>query len=582
VGCLNYSFYYHQALVNPLHRTQSPAETAITVQRRAPSVSTQPSLDGVHEDGLLSRFLEFFSRRARSSSWTFKLPLLKNAPDAHALRSSLRAVSLAYFAHVTQNRSIQVESLLHYGQSLARQRSALARLPNFQQQLIPQTTPLNETDVKSALNALLAAIILSYFELISPRDLSPYMPSPAWTQHTLAAERLLVLLGPRSLSNDVIGQLFFSIRSHAVHRAVVFGQYTVFSERKWLEAAARHVSKQSYARSYFDRATELILRMTRLKIMGKNAMDLDFTRIQPEENEEDDEQDHEDTPACLLAELKSRHRAFLARCRKTTEDEAPLFVPIGCTHPTAVAIKQYTPLSSKAHPGPVPIDPNVYISPPEDQKRDIMTEIDPTPINCSTIGSLTEGPANLSDSHPVLQKQFAGTTTAYFHAAALLLFEYFPELEQIKQSSRSDEVSSTGTSTAIPSSRSADDEPEPTGPQQTQTSKPDTRGKLDMMYNARNILAAGSYLSPTGKSNGTAVLRMMLPFSIIWKFCRKYEGDHIIPGGPNDNPYCRLMCEAREVRLVARRSFTEWCHREGMGGLVDIAFGEHTWSDPEE
>lgn len=497
-----------------------------------------PSSQELAEDNILSRFLEFFAARARRSSWTLKLPQLKNNPDAHALRSSLRAVSLAYLAHVTQDRAVQVESLRHYGQSLARQRSALTRLPSFFHHL-PSSVETVSIDVDATTNALLATVILSYFELICPSGFVQHMPSStAWINHTLASERLIAMLGPQAVSNDIIGQLFFSIRSHAVYRAAVLGHYTVFGEREWLDAAARQVPRQSYARTAYDRVTEWILRLCSLRLTRSKVHDIEIRHLTAEEARTEEQ----DTAGFLLEELKRRYHAFLRCCRQVALEEVPLFMSISTTPMRSQPATSSPPAEQTSANTETPTQsPRI--------QEDVLLQRNPARVYCLTTGVLAEGPADLSDLHPRLQKLFAAMTTAYFHAAAILLHTYFPEVAQRSSA----DVGKFDTAQLV-----NDDS--------------QREAEWDVLYNARVILAAGKYLSGEGRSNGTAVLRMMLPFSIVWHFCRGANGmtagQPALPEGQRRD----AGLEAQLVRLEARKLFSDWCTREGMSGLVSVGF----------
>jgi hypothetical protein len=72
---------------------------------------------------------------------------------------------------------------------------------------------------------------------------------------------------------------------------------------------------------------------------------------------------------------------------------------------------------------------------------------------------------------------------------------------------------------------------------------------LDVDWNIRWIMAAGEYLSQSAETNATAILRMSLCFGVVWKCCQ----------------HSGIVQDARAL-------FTEWCMREGMLGLVVIAF----------
>jgi hypothetical protein len=470
------------------------------------------------EENLLSRFLEFLSKAGRRTSWTLKLPYLKNSPDAHALRASLRAVSLAYFAHTTQDKAAQLESYRHYGDSLVRQRYALANFP-APCSGDPDLPCTAEADMQVAKNALLATVILSYFELVSSKNqYGQQARSSGWINHSLAAEHIIVMKGPQCLGDDIFAQLFFTVRSHAVHRAAVLGHYTAFSEEIWLEAAAQHVPKQSYARTVYDRVTEWCLRLSRLHLNG--AATLNNDRADPSNQTSPDVSDV--IPA-MLGELERRYETFMTRCRRVPTAEYPLIV-----YQHLPDIEAHTLAHFDAPPI---IGPGCSIG----------MHILPPSTECMTAGMVAEGPANLADLHPKLQKQFAAMTTAYFHMAVILMQAYFPETAT-RYGRFSEDIGALTTLGENGAQR--------------------TLERWNVVHNARMILSAAKYLSSSDRSNGTVVNRMMLPFSAIWHFC-----------GPSHtqfgDPYSE---EVKMIRLQARHLFEQWCTRDGMPGLISVAF----------
>ena len=425
----------------------------------------------------------------------------------------------------------------------------------------PDTITCNGIDLDAATNTLLATVILSYFELISPSSTEQNgASSAAWLHHTLAAERLIVMLGPRSLSNDIIGQLFFSIRSHAVHRAAVLGHYTVFSEPEWLQAAARHVPKQSYARSSYDRVTEVILRISRLKFRRKQGPSTQTTgeeeAFQPSMAEADD-------PCELFEETRQKYATFLRCCQQLTADNMPLYHPYCRLH---------TPRTNS--PSPTHEHPPFAIKDDEVNKkdtRDIRDIPDPLYSPFSTAAQV-EASTHTGELHPKLRKVFAAMTTAYYHAAAIMLHSHFPEMRrQIPHG-----VQILEEETPEPAAHGQDDWPHDWKSEAIET--PQRTQDWDILHNARTIVAAGRFLSPPGKSNGTAVLRMMLPFSVVWHRCRETadtmaeNSPAMKPADDDADPSARRRIEMQKVRMEARELFAEWCGREGMKGLMGVGF----------
>ena len=415
------------------------------------------------------------------------------------MRSSLRAVSLAYFAHSTKDPRAQVESLRHYGQSLARQRSALLTLSGHGQ-FNADNRGDSEIDLAAAINILLATVILSYFELLSPIGATQSSSSSsAWINHTLAAERILVLLAPESLSNKIISQLFFSVRSHAVHRAVVLGHSTVFSEMESLKAAGKYTPRQSHARNAYDRVTEIILKLCRLRRVRHGVSGLPSEEPSHHEVTEEDEE----SPQSLMNDLKQHYQIFLQRCHGNDDEHLPVFKARAKSRSALSTSERYTRS----------IDPL-------EQALTIPKISDPT------TGALPNSLTNLNDHHLKLQKPFTAMTTAFFHAAVILNHHNFPECAK-------------------------------------------TESDWDTLHNANIILTAVRLLSIRGNSNGTAVLRMMLPISVVWHFLTEIgSSTHDWQGERRSEQ----MKEVEKIRNEARSVFEEWCLREGMGGLVGIAF----------
>ena len=159
----------------------------------------------------------------------------------------------------------------------------------------------------------LRVLCLSYFELIS--GIAPL----AWIEHTTAAEKLMVILGPEALRHEVIGQLFYSIRSHSVQRAAIYGQYSAFSEQEWQEQNLTELlprQRRSAARNHYDLLIEYILRLSRY-VHGYDSSSADI-----------------DADA-MLKELENLYAEFLTARGMTAEDapaiENILPLPLWCT-----------------------------------------------------------------------------------------------------------------------------------------------------------------------------------------------------------------------------------------------------------
>lgn len=325
----------------------------------------------------------------------------------------------------------------HYGNALHHQRTALAKLPS--------------NDYDTAINALLTTVLLSYYELLSGTTLG------AWSQHTRAAEKIMTVLGPRALQHELISQLFYSIRSHAVQRAAIQSQCTMFAEDEWLVIGMCHSIPQSRARDSYDRMVELILRLCKKRNSGSTSNDTIST-------------------SNLLVQLNSYYCQFLA-----TESLTPTDLPLLQYRTTNI----------------VPAEEAL----PAFDTNDIAHAI-PTTL------------------HPNLRKPFSAMALAHFHVALILLH-------------------ADHTASLCPHCTS--------GPCSA-ACRP--LADLDTTQNARIIIATGVYLSDVSlSSNATAVLRMVLPFSVVWRYSQD-----------------------QDLRWQARTVFERWCKREGLGGLIGVAF----------
>lgn len=169
----------------------------------------------VYDEVLLWKFLSYFSQNAGGRVWTARLPSLVAAKNRVAMRTAARAVSLAFAAQNVHNPSMARIARECYGTSL-----------RYHQFSFKAPTGKNICQ-KKAVNALPVTVLLSYYEMI-------HATSPdAWLKHTLAAERLFVLLGSESLSDPLLNHLFFIVRANAVIRCILDGTDTKLVDGEW-------------------------------------------------------------------------------------------------------------------------------------------------------------------------------------------------------------------------------------------------------------------------------------------------------------------------------------------------------------
>lgn len=109
-------------------------------------------------------------------------------------------MALAYAAQHLHDPAVVTASLEYYGQSLGSHRTSLINI--YGSGSTPERGAVTE--------ALPVTVLLSYYEMISATT------SEAWIKHTLAAEKLILLLGPDGVYDDFLNHLFYMIRSHTV------------------------------------------------------------------------------------------------------------------------------------------------------------------------------------------------------------------------------------------------------------------------------------------------------------------------------------------------------------------------------
>lgn len=181
----------------------------------APIIRRSPVPTALYDDTLLFQFLNYFSQHASERTWSAKLPSLISAKNAAAMKTAARAVSLAFAAENIHDPSMAQAACEYYGSSL-RYHQASFRAP-----------PGRSICKKKAINALPVTVLLSYFEMIQATS------ADAWLKHTLAAERLFVILGPNALHDEFLNHLYFIVRSNSAIRCFLLGTQTSLLERSW-------------------------------------------------------------------------------------------------------------------------------------------------------------------------------------------------------------------------------------------------------------------------------------------------------------------------------------------------------------
>ncbi|KAF2117031.1 hypothetical protein BDV96DRAFT_644466 [Lophiotrema nucula] len=176
----------------------------------------QPSQAEAYESAFISHFVEL-NRTVRSASqetpWVSQIPGLHRRATKPALKLSIRAASMAFYAQVHQEPSILTDSYRWYTMSLNTQRAALSKL---------------DRDAIPDEEELLVPIILGLYEVYAGTT-----PTSVF-QHLTAATRIFALRGPRNMASGVANTLLKAIRISDAHKAVMFNQPSVLSTPEWM------------------------------------------------------------------------------------------------------------------------------------------------------------------------------------------------------------------------------------------------------------------------------------------------------------------------------------------------------------
>lgn len=181
------------------------AITALRMQYKLPMLY-QPSLADAFDHAFINHFVEL-NRGVRhyrpQIPWINRLPGLLMGANTLALKLSIRAASMAFYAQLHKDPPILVDSYRWYTISLNSQRMALARLdgkriPNDEECLVP--------------------IILGLYEVYAGT-------TPASVFHHLnAATRILEMRGPSNCSSGPCAPLFRAVRISDVIITAQFAQ----------------------------------------------------------------------------------------------------------------------------------------------------------------------------------------------------------------------------------------------------------------------------------------------------------------------------------------------------------------------
>lgn len=166
--------------------------------------SYQPSLISPFEGLYINHFIDFYfdsQAKLKHNSWVNVLPILLNASPSPGVRYSIRAATMAIYGKLTGDESIQLESIRWYTLGLKSQRLQL-------QILCEGDKPVPDASM------VFVPLLFCHFE-------SCMCTAPdAWMPHAVAAENILVMMGPHVCRSRPMHAIFLSVRVSAVSNRI--------------------------------------------------------------------------------------------------------------------------------------------------------------------------------------------------------------------------------------------------------------------------------------------------------------------------------------------------------------------------
>ncbi|KAF1970043.1 hypothetical protein BU23DRAFT_557207 [Bimuria novae-zelandiae CBS 107.79] len=170
-------------------------------------------------DALDTAFISHFLQQNNNTrKFSPEVPFLTHLPNLHgnsskpAMRLSIRAASMAFYAVVHRDTTILVDSYRWYNMSLNCQRLSLARLGSNN---IPDP------------DEILVPIILSIYEAYAGTTETSIWP------HMAAASKLIELRGSANCTG-ITSTLFKIMRVSDAHKAIVFNLPSAFASSEWM------------------------------------------------------------------------------------------------------------------------------------------------------------------------------------------------------------------------------------------------------------------------------------------------------------------------------------------------------------
>ncbi|KAF2638645.1 hypothetical protein P280DRAFT_404355 [Massarina eburnea CBS 473.64] len=156
--------------------------------------------------------------------WITHLPNLRQNANNPALRLSIRAASMAFYATVHRDTTVLVDSYRWYTLSLNSQRNSLYRLG-------PNSIPSNED--------ILVPVILSLYEVFAGTT-----TTSIW-QHLGAAVKIIAMRGPKKCKGSSFA-LFKAMRVSDAHVCMIFNTPSVLASHDWMTIPFENASRNAH------------------------------------------------------------------------------------------------------------------------------------------------------------------------------------------------------------------------------------------------------------------------------------------------------------------------------------------------
>ncbi len=165
----------------------------------------QPSRIYQFQELFINHFIDFYFPELKSehNSWVHNLPKLLNGSPSPSVRFSIRAATMAIYGKLTQDESIQFESCRWYIRGLQIQRAQLQVLCSSGQSVVDASM-------------VFVPLLFCHFET------SMCTAPDAWMPHAVAAENILVMMGPYACRTSQMHTIFLSVRLAAVNNPILY------------------------------------------------------------------------------------------------------------------------------------------------------------------------------------------------------------------------------------------------------------------------------------------------------------------------------------------------------------------------